>query len=134
MSRERNLETVAAMYQAFGRGDIPGVLSHLDPRVEWSNRGPTDIDYFGVKHGHDGALAIFGFLGEHVDITAFEPHTMIADNDHVVALVHVAATVKSTGLAYDEETVHVFEFDGDGRVVRFRDYQDTEAVARALRG
>jgi hypothetical protein len=134
MGREDNLATVAGMYQAFGAGDIPGVLSHLDPQIEWSNRGPSDIDYFGVKHGHDGALAIFGFLGDHVDITAFEPHTMIADKDHVVALVHVAATVKSSGLVYDEETVHVFDFDEDGRVIRFRDYQDTEAVAAALRG
>ncbi len=100
----------------------------------WSNRGPADIEYFGVKRGHDGALAIFRFLAEHVDITAFEPHTMIADADHVVVLVRVSATVKETGLSYDEETVHVFDLDTDARVVRFRDYQDTEAVAKALRG
>lgn len=134
MSRESNLAAVQAMYEAFGQGDIPSLLSHLDPDVEWSNRGPADIEYFGVKRGHDGALAIFRFLAEHVDITAFEPHTMIADADHVVVLVRVSATVKETGLSYDEETVHVFDLDTDARVVRFRDYQDTEAVAKALRG
>ena len=134
MTRERNLATVAAMYQAFGLGDIPAVLDHLDPKVEWCNRGPGDIPYFGVKHGHEGALAVFGFLGENVDITAFEPHTMIADGDHVVALVRVAGNVRSTQMGYDEETVHVFDFNSDGKVVRFRDYQDTEEVAKALRG
>jgi ketosteroid isomerase-like protein len=134
MTRERNLATVAAMYHAFGVGDIPAVLDHLDQTVEWSNRGPEDIPYFGVKHGHEGALAVFGFLGENVDITVFEPHTMIADEDRVVTLVRVAATVRSTQVSYDEETVHVFDFNSDGKVVRFRDYQDTDAVAAALRG
>ena len=65
--------------------------------------------------------------------TVFEPHTLIADDTHIVALVRVAATSKSTQLGYDEETVHVFDFNADGRVVRFRDYQGTEAVATALR-
>ena len=69
-----------------------------------------------------------------MDFTAFEPHTMIADGDHVVALVRVAATVKATGLSYDEETVHVFVLNAESRVVKFSDYQDTEAVAKALRG
>ena len=134
MTRERNLATVTAMYDAFGAGDIAAVLDHLDQRVEWSNRGPEDISYFGVKRGHEGALAVFGFLGENVDLTVFEPHTMIADENHVVALVRVAGTVRSSQLTYDEETVHVFDFNSDGKVVRFRDYQDTDAVARALRG
>jgi ketosteroid isomerase-like protein len=132
--RERNLATVATMYAAFGAGDIPTVVAQLDEQVEWSNRGPDDIAYFGVKHGHEGAVAVFAFLGEHVDISVFDPHTIIGDGDHVVALVRVAATAKATGLAYDEETVHVFDFNDEGRVVRFRDYQDTEAGARALRG
>jgi uncharacterized protein len=134
VSRERNLATVAAMYEAFGRGDIPTVLSFLDDGVEWSNVGPADIPYFGVKHGHAGALTVFAFLGEHVEMAVFDPRTFIADGQHVVALVRVAATVKSTGLGYDEETVHVFDFNDEGRVVRFRDYQDTDAVATALRG
>ena len=133
MSRERNLATVGAVYAAFGAGDIPAVLRHLDAGVEWCNAGPTDISYFGTKHGHDGALSVFGFLGANMDITAFDPHTIVGDEEHVVALVHVAATVKGTGRSYDEETVHVFDFGTDGRIVRFRDYQDTAAVASALR-
>ncbi len=74
ITRERNLATVTAMYLAFGVGDIAAVWDHLDQRVEWSNRGPEEIPNFGVKHGHEGALAVFGFLGENVDITLFEPH------------------------------------------------------------
>jgi ketosteroid isomerase-like protein len=133
MSRDQHLTTVAATYAAFGAGDIPTVLSHFDPAVEWVNQGPAEIDYFGTKHGHDGALAVFGFLGGNLDISVFDPHTFVADDERVVALVHVVATARGTGETYDEETVHVFDFGPDGRITRFRDFQDTAAVAGALR-
>jgi ketosteroid isomerase-like protein len=132
MSREQHLATVTAAYAAFGAGDIPAVLGHFDADVEWVNQGPADIEYFGTKRGHDGALAVFGFLGAHIDISVFDPHTLVADDERVVALVHVVGTARSTGATYDEETVHVFDFGPDGRVTRFRDFQDTAAVAGAL--
>ena len=51
--RDRNLAAVGAMYRAFGAGDLPAVLAQLDADVEWCNRGPEDISYFGVKHGRE---------------------------------------------------------------------------------
>ena len=100
MTREQHLATVAATYAAFGAGDIPTVLDNFDPAVEWVNQGPDGIEYFGTKHGHEGALAVFGFLGANVDISVFDPHTFVADDERVVALVHVVGTVRSTGTTY----------------------------------
>jgi ketosteroid isomerase-like protein len=31
-----NVKTIHAIYDCFGRGDIPGVLEHLDPDVRWN--------------------------------------------------------------------------------------------------
>lgn len=133
MSRTEHLATVNAAYEAFGAGDIPRVLSQFDAEVEWDNQGPAEVDYFGVHKGHAGAMDVFTFLGTKLNITAFEPHTFIADDERVVVLVRVAATATDTGRSYDEETVHVFDFGPDGRITRFRDFQDTAAVAAALR-
>jgi hypothetical protein len=33
----RNVEAVKAIYESFGRGDVPGVLARLDPDVEWEH-------------------------------------------------------------------------------------------------
>jgi len=137
MNRETNLAHVGALYGAFGSGDIPSMIGMLDPNIEWINPGPTDSefgDYFGVKHGPDGVLGVFGFLAANVDITAFEPHTFIADDERVVALVKFAATAKATGRTYQQELVQVFEFGDDGKVTRFRDIQNSAVVVEALRG
>ena len=37
MSAERNIEIVQQAYAAFGRGDIPGILEHIDDRVVWNS-------------------------------------------------------------------------------------------------
>jgi ketosteroid isomerase-like protein len=31
-----HVKTVQAIYDCFGRGDVPGVLEHLDPDVRWN--------------------------------------------------------------------------------------------------
>ncbi|MEZ4707811.1 MAG: hypothetical protein R3A44_11420 [Caldilineaceae bacterium] len=35
-----HLTTATAIYEAFGRGDIPTILSHMADDVQW-RRGPT---------------------------------------------------------------------------------------------
>ena len=134
MSRDTNLATVQAIYTAFGTGDVPTLLSLLDADIEWVNPGPDDIPaYFGTKHGHEGALSVLGYLGANVDISVFDPHTFVADDDRVVALVHFVGTAKATGRTYDQEIVHVFEFGPAGTITRFRDVQHTYEVVGALR-
>jgi uncharacterized protein len=34
-----NLKTVQAMYEAFGRGDVPSILERLDDDVVWEEGG-----------------------------------------------------------------------------------------------
>src|ERR1035438_1131236 len=36
-----NIDTVKQMYEAFGRGDVPAIIGHLDPNVEWDLDIPT---------------------------------------------------------------------------------------------
>ena len=33
----RHVDTVKAIYESFGTGDIPGILAQLDPHVEWEH-------------------------------------------------------------------------------------------------
>ncbi|NJO35889.1 MAG: hypothetical protein HC869_25215, partial [Rhodospirillales bacterium] len=38
---QQNIELAKAGYAAFGRGDIPGLLSLLDAGIEWKTPGAT---------------------------------------------------------------------------------------------
>ena len=39
--RVRNTDTVRAIYDAFGRGDVPAILDRLDDAVEWETQAPV---------------------------------------------------------------------------------------------
>jgi ketosteroid isomerase-like protein len=32
---QQNIDIVKTAYEAFGRGDIPGVVATFDPNIEW---------------------------------------------------------------------------------------------------
>jgi ketosteroid isomerase-like protein len=50
MSQE-NIGIVQNGYAAFGRGDIPGLLSLLDDNVEWKTPGAADLPTAGTRRG-----------------------------------------------------------------------------------
>ena len=66
------VEVVKQIYEAFGRGDIPGVLSRVTPDVSWVDPGFPDVPYAGVRSGREGVADFFQSLRVHVELTSFE--------------------------------------------------------------
>ncbi len=129
----QNLEIVQQLYQAFGRGDLPALVSALDPEVEWINPGPATPAYFGTHQGPAAvARNIFGFLAENLRFDVFEPREFFTSGDKVVVLLHIDAVVVRSGTRVINDVVHVFTFRA-GKVVRFQDFQNSYALAEALR-
>jgi len=46
-----NLAIVQNAYEAFGRGDIEGVVVALDPDIEWLEGEIEGLPYGGAHHG-----------------------------------------------------------------------------------
>ncbi len=132
MSAEENKRTVQAIFEAFGRGDIPAVLGHVSEDVTWSAPGPEVVSYFGDRRGHAGATEFFQNLVGNVDFEHFEPGTFIAEGGHVVVLGRERGRVKGTGKTFDNEWALVFTFDGGGKVTGFQCYENTAAIAEAF--
>jgi ketosteroid isomerase-like protein len=127
-----NLETVQQAYAAFGKGDLPGILAALDPNIVWDNPGPNSPAYFGSHRGHVAvATNVFGFLAENLQFDVFEPREFLVGGDKVVVLLHIEGQIKRTGERLVQEAVHVFSFQA-GKVVRFQDFQNSYALAKAL--
>jgi ketosteroid isomerase-like protein len=132
MSAEENKRVVQAIFEAFGRGDVPAVLSHLSEDVTWKAPGPEVVSYFGDRRGHAGATEFFVQLGTNVDFEYFEPGVFVAEGDRVVALGRERGKVKATGKSFDNDWALVFTFGGGGKVTDFQIYENTSAIAEAF--
>jgi hypothetical protein len=120
--------TTQDIYAAFGRADIPAILQRLAPEVEWEY-GATDnaAPWLQKRSRRDGAGAFFASLAG-IEIHRFAVKTVLGNGPTVVALVDIEFTVRATGRrVVEEDEVHVWHFDADGRVSRFRHRVDTHA-------
>ena len=128
---QANLQTVQQIYAAFGRGDIQAVLSALSDDVEWTVTGPAEVSYAGSRRGRSEVAQFFVLLSQGVEIQRFTPREFIAHGDTVVVLGDETMRIKATGKLAENPWVMVFTLR-EGRVVRFREYDDTAAVASAF--
>jgi len=132
MADQQNLDIVRRGYEAFGRGDIEGLVSLMADDVTWITPGPSDLPTAGERRGHDQVREFFRIVNELFQFDVFEPHTFIAQGDRVVVLGSDALKLKSSGEALQEAWAHDFTLK-DGKIVAFREYLDTAATVAAMR-
>jgi ketosteroid isomerase-like protein len=66
-----NVETVQAIYQAFGRGDVATILDWLDDAVEWETTVPvSDVPWLHARRGRANIVGFFESLAP-LEITRF---------------------------------------------------------------
>lgn len=131
MSTEDNRRVVQSVFEAFGRGDVPGVLSHVSEDVVWNAPGPPHVPYYGERRGHAGATEFFVQLGSNVEFEMFEVGEFISEGDAVVVVGRERGRVRGTGKTFHNEWVLLFRLGG-GKVTGFHCYDDTAAVAEAF--
>jgi len=119
-------EVVSAVYDAFGRGDIPAVLGLLDPDVHWHEAEGSPYQPSG--EAWVGPQAVLKNLFERMggDWTAFSvnPIRIVEAGTVVIMEGRYAATHAGTGKELDCQVCHVWNV-GDGKVTKFQQYVDT---------
>jgi ketosteroid isomerase-like protein len=130
-----NLQATQEIYEAFGRGDVPAILSKLSEAVDWEyGASSSNVPWLQRRQGRDGAAAFFSSLGE-IQIQKFTPKAFLDGGGLVVVLVDIEFTVKVTGKrVVAEDKVHIWHFDHQGKVARFRHRVDTQQHVLAYRG
>ena len=130
-----NRETVGAIYQAFGRGDVPAILEHVAEDVQWEYAwGESPIPWLAPGRGREHVGRFFSVLMEQLSFNRFEVNHVLGGDGVVVALVGLDATVRATGQHIVEtDEPHVWHFDEAGRVRKFRHAADTHQQLEALR-
>lgn len=125
---QRDVENVEAIYRAWNRHDLPGVLRCLGRDVEIVQS--AELPWGGIHLGHPGAQQFFAVIEAHLD-SRVEIERLIDAGDHVVALGRTVGKARATGLEVNVPLVHVWRFR-DARVSRLDAFTDNTAILGAL--
>jgi len=128
-------ETVAlvqGIYDAFARGDVPGVLGAMAPGIVWNEA--DDFPYAdGNPYVGPEAVAngVFMRCATEWDGFGVDIAEIIDAGSTVVALGHYVGTYKATGQTQRTQLAHVWRIE-DGKAVGFQQYANTLHIARVI--
>jgi len=131
MSAE-NVEVIRATYEAFSKGDIPGVLGRFANEIVWNeaenflyaDRNP----YVGPQAILEGVFMRIVSEWDNFKVTA---ESILDAGDQVVTLGFYSGTFKQTGKSVKAQMVHVWNLV-DGKATSFQQYTDTKQFADAV--
>ena len=132
-----HVKTVQAIYEAFGRGDVAAILTHVDEDVSWDQwdapgRAQQLVPYIKPRRGHKQVTEFFKDVAATLQIHRFEPIGFFESDDHVLTRIRLDTTLKPTGKRIQDDEIHLFRFDGQGKVAAFRHFFDTFKHAEAM--
>lgn len=116
------LAIVQSLYSAFGKGDIPFILAHCAPNIEWVASGLVRSNLLRTFHGVEGVAEFFSHVGRDAHWTSFVPQRFIVgqDGNTVVVTGEAIGTVFSNPSAAWWFT-HLWQFNSEGKLVRVED-------------
>jgi ketosteroid isomerase-like protein len=125
-----NARLVRRGYEAWNRGDVEGVLSFLDPEIEW--HGYTHIPESGTLEGRDDVKAWLERFLDAWEQLEIEVSELIDAGVQVVALVRFRGSGKGSGVPVEGGTDgHVWTVR-DGRIVAVTLYQGTREALQSV--
>ena len=126
-----NVDSVKAMYECFGRGDVAGILARLDPDIEWEHDwGMPPPSLFQERRGREAVAGYFAVLAE-LEFIRFEPVAFLEGGGMVCALIRLEVRHKGTGRVLRDLVGHLWSFGADGLAKRYRHLADTRQFAWA---
>lgn len=133
LSNPENISIVDNLYKAFAVGDIPSVLTGMDPNIVWNEaEGNAYADgnpYIGPDAVLNGVFARLGADHEYFNLTDIKLHEM--SNDQVLATLRYNAKLKKNGALIDAQAAHLWTLK-DGKVIGFQQFVDTKQLADTL--
>lgn len=122
------VETIQAVYAAFGRGDIPFILAQLASDVAWEHWSSHSAQAAGVpwmakRCGPAGAQQFFELIGSFT-FHRFDVQQILAGGNEVVGRVAIDVSLPNGRRVQDDE-IHWFRFNSAGQIDAFRHYLDS---------
>ena len=129
-----NLDLIRGLYEAFGAGDVPAVVSRMAPDIEWNEAESFTYADGNPYRGPDAIVGgVFARLGGEWDGFAAVPEEFLDAGETIVVLGRYRGTFRATGRSVDAQFAHVWRV-ADGKASSFQQYTDTLQFGRAAGG
>jgi ketosteroid isomerase-like protein len=122
-----NTATVIALYEKFGKGDVPGILAMSSDDLVFEIQDRMFDSKPRFFKGKAQVASFFQELGSKFQYAKFQPTRFITDGDDVMILVSVEYTLTATGKKYTSEYTHHFKVV-NGKVTYFRGVDDFQMM------
>lgn len=119
-----SIDTANKWYASIHAGDFDSLFNLIDDDCVIEYQGPSIIPFAGIFTGKEKCKLFFGHVAEDVEIREFCQDEFITEGDKVAVTGHLELVLKITGGIYASDYVHILDIK-NGKVVRFRDFQDT---------
>jgi uncharacterized protein len=100
---------------------VSAILQQLAPGIEWDYpKTATSVPWLQHRVGPEAVAGFFQAVGG-LNIHKFQPKEFLEADDVVVVLLDVDFTVRETGRrVFEEDEIHVWRFDKQGKVLRYK--------------
>lgn len=128
---KRDIKTIQAAYEAFGKGDVPAVLAVMDSRIQWHE--PPTLPWGAGRHTGPNAVAskVFAEALKLFPDLKVKPDSFLSADDNVIVLGTFSGTGK--GGKFKAAFAHAWKMR-NGKAVRFQSYTDTATINGVLGG
>ena len=130
MSEHPHVALLREGYEAFGKGDFAALDELFAEDIRWHEPGRNQL-----AGTYDGRTAVYELFGRLMDLSEgslhIERRAILADDDHGVAVVDIAARRGEHSFAVTN--AHVFRFAGD-RVAEFWEMSGDQHAVDAVWG
>lgn len=130
--QQSNCAVAEKLYDAFLAGDLQGIYALLDPQVEWELIGSEEVPHFGLYRGLDEVKRFFAIVGEINRVESFEVLSCTETARGAYVECREQGHFEGHPRRFDVRSCQILEV-ADGRIVRFRIYQDTSQMVDAWR-
>jgi len=91
-----NGRTIAGMYEAFGRGDVPHILAQMAPDVEWIETEAESIPTHGTFASPQEVLeSVFAKVPEYFEQFELHPELWLEAGDDVIVTGRVVTRTRT---------------------------------------
>jgi ketosteroid isomerase-like protein len=130
MSQE--VDVILRMHEAFGRGDLEGVVSGWHTEGEYRDAVHQSVEgEAGVLRGHEGIRRWWRDLHDHYDDLSTEVLEVRDLGERLVVVFVVRGRGKGSGIAMDTRLAQVVTMR-HGKVIEARDYFSRSEALKAV--
>ena len=133
MAADANIKTIAQVYEAFGRGDVPAILDAVTDDVDWAaEASSTAAPWYGVRPARTGWRSSSPTSVRPWRSRSSRPSPFAANDTDVLTVVRFRARSRRTGKSAAMDLHHFFRFR-DGKIAYYRGTEDTAQTEATLR-